>query len=90
MMDTCPGIRKLVEPQIVLRTCPACGEEVEFFEYETETKCPKCGRKVHREASPSCVVWCKYADKCLEDLEKRKIITPARAEELRKLMKPRG
>ncbi len=85
-MDTCPGIRRLVEPQIVVRTCPVCGEEVEFFEYETETTC-KCGKKVHREASPSCVVWCKYAEKCLEDLEKRKIVPPSRLEELRKLMK---
>ncbi len=87
MIDRCPGAKRLIEPKIVTRTCPACGEEVEFFDYETETKCPKCGRTLHLEASASCIVWCKYAEKCIEDLEKRKLIPPSRAEELRKMIR---
>jgi predicted RNA-binding Zn-ribbon protein involved in translation (DUF1610 family) len=86
----CPGIRALTGPvQIIIRSCPSCGEEIEFFSDETESKCPECGHKVHREATPSCVTWCKYAIKCIDDLEKRKLIPTSRAEELKKLTKKR-
>ncbi|RLI28852.1 hypothetical protein DRO53_00025 [Candidatus Bathyarchaeota archaeon] len=79
----CPGIKDLIRPaDIVVRTCPACGEEVEFFSDEVEVKCPNCGKTLHREASASCVSWCKYADKCIEDLKNRKLISEAKAEEL--------
>lgn len=64
------------------RTCPSCGEEVEFFSDETETRCPGCGRTLHREATPSCVTWCKYAIKCIDDLRERGLIPPSRAKEL--------
>jgi len=50
MLKRCPGARELVEPKITVRTCPACGEEVEFLSYE-----------------------------------KRKLITPSRAKELKKI-----
>ena len=86
-MERCPGAKNLVEPSIVTRTCPACGEEIEFFGYETEAKCYKCGRMLHREATPSCVTWCEYALKCIADLKKRKLITDSRAEELEKIAK---
>ena len=33
MFKRCPGVRSLVEPQIIVRRCPFCGEELEFFEY---------------------------------------------------------
>lgn len=83
----CPGIKDLVRPaDIIVRTCPACGEEVEFFSDETEVKCPNCGRILHREASSSCVSWCKYADKCVEDLKSRNIISASRAEELMEII----
>ena len=83
----CPGIKSLVRPSIIVRTCPNCGEEVEFFEYETEQTCPNCGKVLHREATESCVAYCKYAEKCIEDLEKRGLITPERAAELRRIMR---
>ena len=84
----CPGIRSLVgPPQITIRTCPACGEEVEFFSGDTEVKCDECGRMLHREASPSCVTWCQYAEKCIFDLEKRGLIPPSRVKELLKATK---
>ncbi len=88
---TCPGIKDLVGPsKIILRSCPACGEEVEFFSDETEVACPSCGRSLHREATPSCVTWCKYAEKCIDDLEKRGLIPLSRIEELRKLTNKEG
>ena len=87
MMKHCPGVKDLIQPQIIIRTCPACGEEVEFFEYETERKCPNCGRTLHREPSASCLTWCQYADKCIADLEDRKLIPQERVQELKKIAK---
>ncbi len=84
----CPGIKDLVGPtQIITRTCPACGDEVEFFSDETETKCISCSRTLHREASPSCVTWCQYTEKCIADLKNRGLIPPSRAEELERITK---
>ena len=65
----CPGIRSLVRPNIIVRTCP------------------NCGKVLHREATESCVAYCKYAEKCIEDLERRRLITPERARELREIMR---
>jgi predicted RNA-binding Zn-ribbon protein involved in translation (DUF1610 family) len=86
--ESCPGVRTLVGPgQIVMRTCPACGEEVEFFSDDTETECPSCGKTLHQEATPSCVVWCEYAEKCIGDLKDRGMIPPSRVEELERIAK---
>jgi len=87
MFKYCPGMRSLLRPRIIVRSCPYCGEEVEFFEYETEQRCPNCGKVVHREASESCVVWCRYAEKCIDDMEDRGLITKNRAEDLRSILK---
>jgi predicted RNA-binding Zn-ribbon protein involved in translation (DUF1610 family) len=89
MFKRCPGVRGLVEPQIIVRSCPFCGEEIEFFEYETQLECPKCGKMVHREPTATCLLWCDYANKCIEDLECRGLINKSKAEELRKLIKER-
>ncbi|NYT00483.1 MAG: phosphohydrolase [Methanocellales archaeon] len=85
MFRKCPGVRGVLRPEIILRTCPACGGDVEFFSDETEVECPSCERTLHGEASPSCVSWCEYASKCIDDLVERKLITPSRAEELMKV-----
>jgi predicted RNA-binding Zn-ribbon protein involved in translation (DUF1610 family) len=84
MFKRCPGVRSLIEPQIIIRKCPFCGEEIEFFEYETQLECPRCGRIVYREPTETCLSWCDYADKCISDLESRGLISKSRAEELRK------
>jgi len=84
----CPGIKDLIKPTgIIVRTCPSCGEEVEFFSDEAEVKCPNCGKTLHREVTASCVSWCKYADKCIADLKSRGLLSPSRAAELEQLMK---
>jgi len=86
--ENCPGVERLIGPgQIVIRTCPKCGGEVEFFSDETEAECPKCGKTVHQEATSSCVSWCEYAEKCIKDLEKRGMIPKSRAEELYRIAK---
>ena len=75
-----------MSPRIIIRKCPFCSEEVEFLEYETEQECPNCGRTVYREPSEVCVTWCKYADKCVNDLISKGLVDAQRAEELRKLL----
>lgn len=87
MLERCPGARSLIEPKIILRSCPSCGEEIEFFEYEEQLQCPECGKMVYREVSETCLSWCNYAEKCIEDLENRRLISKERGEELRKLIK---
>ncbi|MBS7634947.1 hypothetical protein KEJ34_05575 [Candidatus Bathyarchaeota archaeon] len=86
MFKRCPGVRNLIEPQITFRKCPFCGEEMEFFEYETHLECPRCGEIVYREPTETCLSWCEYADKCIADLENRGVISRIRAEELRKFI----
>ena len=85
MFKKCPGVRDVLRPEIILRTCPACGDDVEFFSDETEVECSSCGRTLHREVSPSCFSWCEYASKCIADLVERKLVTPSRADELMKM-----
>ncbi len=88
--EHCPGIKRIIGPvQIVTRTCPSCGEEVEFFSDETDMKCPGCGRTLHREATPSCVAWCEYAIKCIDDLRDRGLVSLSRARELESMAKNR-
>jgi predicted RNA-binding Zn-ribbon protein involved in translation (DUF1610 family) len=86
MFKHCPGVKNIVSPQIITRSCPFCGEEIEFFEYETQLECPECGKIVYREPSEVCVTWCSYADKCINELEMKKLINKERASELRKLI----
>lgn len=87
MFRHCPGARSFTSPQIIIRDCPFCGEEVEFFEYETEQKCPGCGKTVYREASQTCVTWCSKANECINELFNKGVIDKKRAEELRSLIK---
>lgn len=87
MFKHCPGLNTLIRPNILIEMCPVCGEEIEFFEYETETECPNCGTRVKRESGESCLVWCSYAEKCIEHLESSGVISKDRAEELRRQIK---
>lgn len=85
--DGCPGVRALLQPSITVRSCPKCGEELEFFEFDVEVSCPKCGHKLRREVNSSCITWCQYTSKCIADLREKGLITPAKADELEKLAK---
>lgn len=83
----CPGARSFVQPQIITTYCPICGAEVEFFEYETERKCPDCGRTVKREVSQSCIMWCKSAAECIANLKRMGALSPEKAEELERMLR---
>ncbi|WP_309493027.1 hypothetical protein [Candidatus Hecatella orcuttiae] len=66
MEDKCPGSAFV---KIETTQCPKCGEEVELFSDEYKTKCPNCGETVFRDLA-SCIDWCPYSQKCLEDRQK--------------------
>ena len=39
-----------------------------MFTNEVSLRCYHCGGLIVREKRPSCFDWCKYADKCAEEL----------------------
>ena len=50
---------------VALKKCENCGYEVEIFSNELRAKCPKCGKYVFREKTPSCIDWCPAAKECI-------------------------
>ncbi len=64
MTTKCPG-QDLRNLRVSLHKCPNCGTEVEIFSDELKVKCHKCGEKVYKEQTPSCIDWCASARQCL-------------------------
>ncbi len=64
MYIRCPG-QNSRNLRVELHKCPSCEAEVEIFSDELKVKCPKCGAKVYREKTPSCIEWCAAARECL-------------------------
>lgn len=65
MRFECPGSSKFKHPQPEEIKCPGCGEAVEIWTDEVQTKCPRCETVVSREQGQSCLDWCKYAKECV-------------------------
>lgn len=63
--DFCPGAKFFKNPQPIFKNCPNCGYEVEIWTDEIKAACPKCKKTVFREASPTCLDWCKFAKQCV-------------------------
>lgn len=64
MSSKCPGSdgRGITAVEV---ECPSCGALVEFFSDEQRRKCPDCGERVARQATPACASWCPSAMSCL-------------------------
>ena len=62
----CPGSAFIRTPELTIKECPECGEEVEVFSNDFSVKCEKCGFTVFNDQQ-SCIDWCKYARDCLGD-----------------------
>jgi DNA-directed RNA polymerase subunit RPC12/RpoP len=62
----CPGSAFIRTPELTIKKCPECGEEVEVFSNDFSVKCEKCGFTVFNDQQ-SCIDWCKYARDCLGD-----------------------
>ena len=69
MFTHCPGARLFAEPIPEPVLCPHCGKEVEIFTNEQCMKCYFCGVLVAREKRPTCFDLCKYADKCIAEIQ---------------------
>jgi len=63
----CPGAGNINgTPELEIKSCPACGAEVELFTNDFELACPECGFIVYNDII-SCVRWCKMARECVGD-----------------------
>ena len=73
MASRCPG-QDMRNLRVELYRCPSCNAEVEIFSDETKVKCYKCGERVYREKTPSCIEWCASARQCLGEERWRKLV----------------
>jgi len=67
-MVKCPGqdSRYWKPDDVFETTCPACGQNIEFFKDDPKRKCPKCGQTVtNPKIDLGCAQWCQYAEQCL-------------------------
>ena len=72
MAEGCPG-KDFRNLRAFMLKCPNCKAEVEMFTDEMKIKCPKCGEKIYRDKTPSCVEWCASARKCLGEKRWREL-----------------
>jgi DNA-directed RNA polymerase subunit RPC12/RpoP len=68
VFNRCPGAINVIEPIPEPVICPHCRLEVEMFTNEVSLRCYHCGGMIVRGKRPTCFDWCRYADKCAEDL----------------------
>ena len=64
MKFKCPGTCNNETPQLEIKICPECGNEIELFSIDTEMACEKCGFIAYNDTL-SCVQWCKHAKQCV-------------------------
>ena len=57
--------------------CPECGYKLEIFSDEVKVRCPNCKSLVCRERIPSCIDWCRYAEKCIGEAKLKHGFNPA-------------
>ncbi|MBM3166648.1 MAG: hypothetical protein FJZ83_04810 [Chloroflexi bacterium] len=80
MLDKCPGTSTILQPKLVLKKCPQCGETVELVSTDMKANCDKCGFTIYNDVA-SCVQWCEYARECVGDelYERLKAVPPAKS-----------
>ena len=81
----CPGSQRFSQPRPEEIICPFCGCNVEIWTDEVKAECPRCKRTIARGEVPSCIDWCKYAEKCLgKETYRRYMKNREEAQKLRK------
>ena len=78
LFSSCPGSVWFKQPIPEPTRCPHCGKDVEIFTNEQSMKCYHCGGLITREKRPSCFDWCKYADKCIAEIEAQRKLLKSR------------
>ena len=67
MINGCPGAGNIKgAPELKIKICPDCGNEIELFNAEISAECGRCGFVAYNDAV-SCVMWCRYAKECVGD-----------------------
>ncbi len=70
--EGCPGSIEIRQPKPEDIRCQKCGEKIEIWTDEPETRCRACGHMNARPIGTSCIEWCAFAKECVgaEKLEK--------------------
>lgn len=64
MKFKCPGTCNNETPQLEIKICPECGNEIEMFSIDLRAECDKCGFVAFNDIQ-SCYQWCEHAEECL-------------------------
>lgn len=63
----CPGSKILRQPAPEMFSCTSCGAEVEIWTDEIKGTCRNCQTTIYRDATMSCLDWCKMGKDCVGD-----------------------
>lgn len=74
MKFKCPGSCNNSTPQLVIKTCPECGNEIEMFSIDMKAVCDRCGFEAFNDIQ-SCIEWCQHAEECIGAELYRKLVT---------------
>ena len=64
MKFKCPGSCHGKTPQLEVRICPECGNEIELFSVDMKAECDRCGYTVYNDIQ-YCIETCDHAEDCL-------------------------
>ena len=64
MKFKCPGTCNNETPQLEIKICPECGNEIEMFSIDLKAECEVCGFVAFNDVQ-SCYQWCEHAEQCL-------------------------
>ena len=78
MVFECPGATRYTKPTPEFYPCAKCGDEVEIWSDEIETKCTKCGATFARPREQGCIDHCEMARECLGEARYKKLVEAAR------------
>ena len=64
MKFKCPGSCSGNTPQLMIRECPECGNEIEMFSVDMKAVCDRCGHEIYNDIQ-YCIEWCSHAKECI-------------------------
>lgn len=74
MKFKCPGSCHGNTPQLVIKTCPECGNEIEMFSVDMKVVCDRCGYEAYNDIQ-YCIEWCSHAEQCIGAEMYRKLVS---------------
>ncbi len=74
MLFQCPGAMRYTRPTPEFYTCRECGDEIEIWSDEIETKCTQCGTVFTRPREQGCIDHCEMARECLGEARYQRLV----------------